>query len=51
MKNLLMNCYFDGMTISEAIIFIERCYHEAPTQKQINNAMKTIKEQLNKTWK
>ena len=50
MKNLLINCYFDGMTVKEATDFISRCYQEVPTQRQINAAMKTIREQTNKSW-
>lgn len=50
MKNLLMNCYYDGMTIKEAIDFIGRCYWEVPTEKQIENAKRIIKDCTNKEW-
>lgn len=50
MKNLLMNCYYDGLSIEEAKEFIEKCYHEVPTQKQIENAKKIIKNCENKEW-
>lgn len=51
MKNLLMNCFYDNMTIAEAADFIIRCYGEEPTERQIKNAQKTIKSTLNVEWK
>jgi len=51
MKNLLINCFYDGMTLGEAIIFIKRCYQEAPTEKQIASAQKIIKESAGIDWK
>ena len=50
MKDLLMNCYYEGMTIEQSIEFITRCYDKAPTEKQLENAKKSIKQFANKEW-
>jgi ABC-type multidrug transport system ATPase subunit len=46
-----MNCFFDGMTVEEAVAFISRCYGETPTERQIKNAQKAIKDCTGKEWK
>ena len=51
MKNLLKNCYFDGMTIAQAVEFATRVYQEAPTNRQIENVKKSIKESTGIEWK
>jgi|GEM_PF-2217953 hypothetical protein len=51
MKNLLINTYFDGMTLDQAIAFITRCYGKAPTEKQIQEAKQSIKNSTNVDWK
>ena len=51
MKNILINCYYDGMTVSQAKEFIKSVYkYEQVTEKQINNAKKTILNCTNKEW-
>lgn len=50
MKKLLLNCYHDGMTVSEAISFISRCYQEKPTEKQLKDVKLLIKEFSKKEW-
>ena len=51
MKNLLKNCYFDGMTLAQAIEFASRVYQEVPTDRQIANVRKSIKESTGIDWK
>lgn len=51
MKDLLLNCYWDGMTLGAAIIFIKRCYSETPSEKHIKAAKKLIKECTGKNWR
>lgn len=51
MRNLLMNCYYDGLTIEQTIAFVSRCYWETPTARQIENVKREIKETLNIEWK
>lgn len=51
MTNILINCYYDGMTFGEAVAFINRCYGEYPTQREISKAQKSIKECTGKDWK
>ena len=51
MKNLLINCYYDGMTVKEAITFITNSYHEEPTEKAIQEARALIRSTTNKNWK
>lgn len=50
MKRLLINCFYEGMTVAAAVDFITRCYEETPTEKQIAAAKKTIKECNNVDW-
>lgn len=50
MTNLLINCYFDGLTIAEAREFIERCTGEAVTETQINRAVASILESAGDDW-
>ena len=44
MKRLLINLFYDGYSLDEAIDFIIRNYEEEPSQKQIASAQKTILE-------
>ena len=44
MKRLLINLFYDGYSLDEAIDFITRNYEEEPTQKQIESAKKSILE-------
>jgi len=50
MIKLLCNLYYDGYTLSEAIIFIKRCYNEIPQDKDISEAKKIIKACNNIDW-
>ncbi len=50
MKQLLISCFYDGMSVSEAVAFISRCYQETPTPRQIQNAKKTIKACTGIDW-
>lgn len=51
MKNLLINCFYDGMTLGQAIAYIERCYTETPTDRQIKLAQNSIKACTGKEWR
>lgn len=50
MKNLLINLYYDGYGLDEAIEFIERCYQESPSQKVIAKVKDVISETTGKNW-
>jgi len=50
MKNALLNCYYDGKTVDEAVEFIKSCYGEQPTDRQIAKVKQIIKTQMNKEW-
>ena len=49
MKSILINLFYEGKTIKEAIAFCERCYGERPSQKEIEAAKKAAK-QAGKVW-
>jgi transposase-like protein len=51
MTNLLMNCYYDGMTVKQAKEFIERNYKEEVTEKALNKVKQKILNNTNKEWK
>lgn len=51
MKNALKSCYFDGMTLQQAIEFLTRCYGEVPSEKLIANVKKSIESSTKKEWK
>ena len=51
MKNMLINCYYEGMSVSEAVNFLEASYHKTVLQKSIDLAVKEIKNFTNKEWK
>jgi len=50
MKELLIRCYFDGMTLTEAIDFLTSACREAPTPRQIAAAKKRIMSFANVDW-
>lgn len=51
MNRVLMDCYFDGLTVAEAKEWIERVYQEKVTDKAIERAKNTVRTQMNKEWK
>jgi uncharacterized protein YpuA (DUF1002 family) len=51
MKDLLISCYYDRMSLKEAISFVENSYGECPTERQINSAVKSIKDCTNIDWR
>lgn len=51
MTNLLINCWYDGMTIEQAKYFIRRNYQEEVTEKQLNKVKEIIKNQAKKVWR
>jgi len=48
---LLIDCYYDGMTIAKAKEFIERCYEETVTEDQIKRAKRYVKNIMDEEWK
>ena len=51
MKDLLLRSYYEGMTIGQAVNFIESSYDKKISTRSINSAKKTLKEQSNIDWK
>lgn len=47
---LLERCYWGGMTIGEAIAFINRCYCVRPTDEQVRAARNIIKSCTGIDW-
>ena len=50
MKQLLLNCYWDGMTLANTVEYIARCFGETPTERQISAAKKAVKDSTGKDW-
>jgi hypothetical protein len=50
MQDLLKRCYYDGMTVMEAVQFIERAYNKKITEKSIKIAKANIKSLTNIDW-
>lgn len=50
MGKILLWLYFDGYNLNDAVEFIERCYQDKPTDKQIEKAKSTILKQTGKIW-
>ena len=50
MQDLLNRCYYDGMTVMEAVQFIERAYNKKITEKSIKIAKANIKASSNIDW-
>ena len=51
MKDLLLRSYYEGMTIGQAVNFIESSYSKKVSVRSIDSAKKTLKEQTNTDWK
>jgi hypothetical protein len=51
MKDILLRCYHDDMSVAETISFIEKCYGKVPGVKVLNNVKAEIKRFANKDWK
>lgn len=51
MYRILLNCYYDGLTIEQAKEFIRDCYKEEVTEKQIEKAKLIIMNCEKKEWK
>lgn len=50
MKDFLMNCFYDGMTVSKACELINSSYGKYPTKKMIESVKKSIKEYNLTEW-
>lgn len=50
MRDLLNRCYYEGMSIKEAIKFIETAYNKKVTEKSIKIAKANIKSCSNVEW-
>ena len=51
MERVLMNEFYSGSTVAEAIDFAERCYCEKVSEKTLEKVCKKIKENTGKNWK
>lgn len=43
MKELLLNCFYDKMTLGEAVAFVTRMTGKGPTNRSIKAAQNSIK--------
>lgn len=50
-KTVLTSCYWDGLSRNEAISFYSRCYGERPTDEQVSEIVKLIRECTGKEWR
>ena len=50
MQDILMRCFYDGMSKDEAVAFIESAYGVLVKPVSINMAIKKIKTQTGKDW-
>ena len=53
MKELLIRCYYDSMTLEEAINFVKNSYNggrDIP-KRTIENTLKEIRKTTNRDWK
>lgn len=51
MTEVLISCFFEGMSIEEALGYVERCYGERPTMRQLSLAAQQIQDSQNVEWK
>ena len=47
---LLIDCYYEKMTVDQAVEFIKRCYQETPTEDQIKRAKRFVKNIVDEEW-
>ena len=50
MQDLLKRCFYDKMTVTEAVKFIEKSYSKKVTEKQVETAKANIKKVSNIDW-
>lgn len=51
MKDVLLNCFYDGMSVQDAVKFIESSYCKTPSDRIIEKAKTEIKQFSNSDWK
>jgi len=51
MKDALMNEFYSGSTVAEAVNFIERCYGKKVSDRVLANTKNKIKILTGKDWK
>lgn len=51
MKDILMNEFYSGSTVAEAVDFIERCYGKKVSDRVLENTKNKIKILTGKDWK
>ena len=49
-REILINCFYDGMTIDEAVKFATTAYNCNVTTRILNNVKKYIKNVTGKEW-
>lgn len=50
MKDYLLSCYFDKMSVKEAVDFVQRGMGVKVSKKVLDQVKKTIKECTGKDW-
>jgi hypothetical protein len=51
MKDFLMNCFYDGISLESAIKMAESCYGKKVSERTIKTVKSEIKDFSNKDWK
>ncbi len=51
MKDILMNEFYSGSTVADAVDFIERCYGKKVSERVLENTKNNIKNLTGKDWK
>lgn len=51
MKDILMNEFYSGSTVAEAVDFIELCYGKKVSERVLENTKNNIKNLTGKDWK
>lgn len=49
-REILIRCFYDGMTLDEAINFATTAYNCNVTKRIISNVKKYLKEKVGKEW-
>ena len=51
MKDFLSSCFYDGMSLSEAVKLTNSCFGKQLTEKQIQSVKEEIEKCTNEEWK
>ena len=52
-KTVMQNCFWDGMSREEAILFYKRCYNDGvrPSDEEISKVIKLLRECTGREWR